>query len=140
MAFALIVERNTDMEKETTGDAPILKRFYRVCKPETEQGLWYNFDGSFSGLIHDRFAFCENSKLEMDFDPELVGWLSAVENMTDLYKWFTIQDILKLQEEGWYVHEYLTTSYKFYDRFQHYVICQRTSEIVGKIILEPIRE
>ena len=109
------------------------KSFFRVCNPETQRGLWYNFDGSFSGLIHNEFAFCENSGLKMDFDPELVGWMSAVDNLEDLYKWFTQADILRLQSLGWFIHEYEATRVKFYEKFQHWVICQETSILKKKL-------
>lgn len=111
------------------------KKFYRVCNPQTEQGLWYDFKGNFTGLIHDKFSFCENSGLAMDFDPELIGRLSAVETIEDLYKWFTKEDIIRLQEFGWYIHEYEVSKYWFYERFQHHVICQHTSKIIRKIEL-----
>jgi len=110
-----------------------VKTFYRVCNPATEQGLWYNYHGEFTGLIHDRFAFCTNSKLEMPFDDELVGWLSAVENLHDLWKWFSREDVIRLQEYGWFIFEYGATDYKFYDKFQHMVIKQDTSERIAKI-------
>lgn len=112
-----------------------MKKFYRVCNPDSQQGLWYHFDGTFTGLIHDKFNFCANSELKMDFDPELVGWLSAVENLDDLWAWFTKEDIKSLQEHGWYIHEYTVYNYWFYDKFQHWVICQTTSEVVKKIEL-----
>jgi hypothetical protein len=112
-----------------------MKTFYRVCSPETEQGLWYDYKGKFTGLIHDRFKFCKNSDLKMDFDPELVGWLSAVENLDDLYQWFTIEDIKALQECGWYIHEYESSDWQFYDRFQHLIINQFSSRPTKKIIL-----
>jgi hypothetical protein len=111
------------------------KKFYRVCNPQTEQGLWYDFKGNFTGLIHDKFSFCENSGLAMDFDPELTGRLSAVETLEDLYKWFTPEDIKKLQGYGWFIHEYEAHTFWFYERFQHHVICQHTSKITGKIEL-----
>lgn len=104
------------------------KTFYRVCNPQTEQGLWYNFDGTFSGLIHDRFAFCKNSKLAMDFDPELVGWLSATDNLEDLFEWFAPEDLINLQMAGgWQIYKYEATNYRFYEKFQHWVIEQATS-------------
>src|SRR6478735_3708393 len=109
------------------------KKFYRVCNPSSQQGLWYDFDGNFTGLIHDRFAFCTNSKLAMDFDEELVGWLSATETLEDLWKWFTREDVEKLQDHGWFIFEYEATDYKFYDRFQHMVISQETSKLICKI-------
>ena len=30
------------------------KTFYRVANTETEQGLWYDFKGQFTGLIHSK--------------------------------------------------------------------------------------
>ena len=112
------------------------KIFYRVCNPESEQGLWYKFNGEFAGLIHDKFSFCKNSDLAMDFDPDLVGWLSATDSQESLYNWFSKEDILTLQEHGWYIHKYKVKNYRFYEKFQHYVICQSTSELIGKVTLE----
>jgi len=114
-----------------------MKTFFRVCNLQTKQGLWYNFDGSFSGLIHDKFNFCQNHSLAMDFDDELVGWLSAVEKLDDLYVWFSKEDISKLAQFGWFIVEYETEHFKFYDRFQHYVICQKRSKV--KNIYEKIQ-
>lgn len=121
--------------KEFFSDLNEKKRFFRVCNPDTKQGLWYDFEGKFTGLIHDKFNFCVNSSLKMDFDDELVGWLSSVENLDDLYKWFTVEDIKRLQEHGWYIYEYEAVKYKFYNRFKHLVICKVTSVIIQKHIL-----
>ncbi len=111
------------------------KKFYRVCNTETLRGLWYDFKGDFTGIIHEDFKFCLNSSLKMDFDSELVGWLSATDSLEDLYKWFTKEDILKLQEFGWYIHEFEAENYKFYERFQHIIIEQDTSKVIKKIEL-----
>lgn len=111
------------------------KSFYRVCNENTKQGLWYNQDGSFTGLIHDKFNFCQNKDLKMDFDEELVGWLSAVKELKDLWVWFSKEDIKKLQEHGWYIYRYFVEDYKFYDKFQHFVIKQETSRVLNKIEL-----
>ena len=112
-----------------------MKTFYRVCNPETEQGLWYNLNGEFTGLIHDRFNFCLNSKLEMPFDDELVGWLSAVEKLDDLWVWFEKSDVYRLQKHGWFIHEYEVNGYKFYDKFNHWVIRQDSSKPIRQIKL-----
>ncbi len=112
------------------------KKFYRVCSPSTKQGLWYDFNGDFTGLIHDKFDFCENSELKMDFDDDLIGFLSAVPELDMLWKWFSKEDILKLQEHDFYIHVFEAEEYWFYDRFQHHVICQHTSIIVEKIIID----
>lgn len=112
-----------------------MKTFYRVCNPESEQGLWYDFKGEFTGLIHNEFNFCLNNKLEMPFDDDFVGWLSATDTLESLWNWFTEEDIRELQKYGWCIHEYEVENYRFYDKFQHYVICQKTSRIVKKHIL-----
>lgn len=105
------------------------KLFYRVCNSDTQQGLWYHFNGLFSGLIHDKFNFCQNNELKMDFDPELVGWLSATDELDDLWKWFSKEDVLKLQEYGWFIHVYETNDYKFYEKFQHLIINQNNCKL-----------
>ena len=69
----------------------------------------------------------------MNFDPELVGFLSATTDLEELKNWFSDADIAKLGEFGWFIHEYEAEVYKFYERFQHFVICQKTSKLIGKI-------
>jgi hypothetical protein len=39
----------------------------------------------------------------MDFDVELVGWLSATDNLEELFNWFTKEDIVELQKT-WMVY------------------------------------
>lgn len=109
------------------------KVFYRVCNKDTLQGLWYAYNGDFTGLIHNEFDFCVNKELKMDFDPELVGWLSATDSLETLYNWFSKEDILKLQENNWFIHKFEANDYKFYERFQHLIINQETSSVI-KII------
>ena len=111
------------------------KIFYRVCSENTQQGLWYDFSGNFTGLIHNDFDFCKNNSLEMEFDEELVGWLSAVENLEDLLQWFSQEDVKQLKKHGWYIFEYQAEDSKFYERFQHSVIKQNTSKVIRKIEL-----
>lgn len=103
------------------------KLFYRVCHKDTLQGLWYDYKGLFTGKIHQEFDFCTHNKLEMDFDEEIVGWLSATDSLETLYQWFPMVDILKLQEHGYYIHTFEATEQRFYERFQHIVINQATS-------------
>lgn len=112
-----------------------IKKFYRVCHEVTMQGLWYDSEGDFTGLIHNDFYFCKNASLEMDFDNELIGWLSAVESLENLYFWFPEEDIKELQEHGFYIFEYEATEWKLYERFNHTVINKNTSRHSKKIIL-----
>lgn len=114
---------------------PNMKRFYRVCNTETQQGLWYDFTGKFTGFIHDKFNFYKNTELKMEFDEELVGYLSATDSLDTLYNWFTKEDIIKLQEHGYFIHVYETDDFKFYERFQHQVISQKNSILVEKLVL-----
>lgn len=106
------------------------KTYFRVCHKETLQGLWYTFNGDFTGLIHTDFSFCQNHALRMDFDPEIVGWLSATDNLDTLFFWFTREDIAKLQLHGWFIHEFEAEDVKFYERFQHLIIKQDTAKVV----------
>jgi IS1 family transposase len=112
-----------------------MKTFYRVSNTNTQQGLWYNFDGNFTGLIHNKFNFCTHKDLKMDFDETLVGYLSATDSLDTLYEWFPKEDILKLQKHGYYIHIYETDDFKFYEKFQHLVINQSKSKLITKIIL-----
>lgn len=110
-------------------------KFYRVSNIVTQQGLWYDIDGNFTGLIHDRFNFCLNNALPMDFDQELVGYLSATPSLDTLYKWFTKDDIIELQKHDYYIHVYESDDYKFYERFQHDVISKENSLLIERIVL-----
>lgn len=112
-----------------------MKTFYRVCNLNTMQGLWYDYKGEFTGLIHNEFNFCTNNQLKMDFDPEIVGWLSAVEELDHLWAWFSKKDIFKLQEHDYFIHQFEASESKFYERFQHLIIKQDTATPTQKIIL-----
>jgi len=109
--------------------------YFRVCHRETLQGLWYSFDGRFTGLIHEDFSFCQNKDLKMDFDPSIVGWLSATDSLENLWRWFSKEDIKRLQEHGWFIHEFSAKEVKFYERFQHLVIKQSNSKVLRIIEL-----
>lgn len=109
--------------------------FYRVCHETSLRGLWYDFNGKFTGIIHNEFDFCKHKELQMEYDPELVGWLSATDTLDKLFEWFPPKDILRLQDEGWYLHEFLAVDTRFYERFQHLVINQETSVVKRKMKL-----
>jgi hypothetical protein len=110
-----------------------MKRFYRVSNTKTQQGLWYDFTGNFTGHIHKSFNFCQNSALAMDFDESIVGYLSATPELESLFHWFSKEDIAKLQQWGYYIHVYESDDYWFYEKFQHYVIKQDTAVLIEQI-------
>jgi hypothetical protein len=112
-----------------------MKTFYRVANPKTQQGLWYDMEGQFTGQIHGKYDFCAASGLLMPFDSELSGFLSAADSIEHLLTWFPIQDIQRLQAEGFVVQAYESDDYKYYAPFQHNVINQLTSRLVSTIVL-----
>jgi len=112
-----------------------MKKFYRVANITTGQGLWYDFTGSFTGYIHTAFNFCQNNELKMDFDEEIVGYLSATEILEDLFKWFTVEDIKKLQKHNYCIHVYECDDHKFYNKFQHTIIKKSNIKLLYKLII-----
>lgn len=110
-----------------------MKIFYRVANTDTNQGLWYDQTGEFTGLIHNEFNFCKNKDLPMPYDKNIVGWLSATKTIDELYQWFPLKDIERLQEYQYYIHMYETKNYKKHNN--HWVICQNTSIVKNKIIV-----
>jgi hypothetical protein len=110
------------------------RTFYRVAHETTGQGLWYDANGVHTGLIHGAMNFCKNRDLRMDPDPTLIGFLSATDRLETLFDWFTHEDILKLQEHGWFIHEYTSRDYWFYERFQHWAIDKATSVQIGILV------
>jgi len=111
----------------------IERLFYRVGNDQNE-GLWYNRDGSFSGLIH-KLDHITNHHLQMPFEEELVGYLSVADSLEHLYEWFTKSDILSLQINGYRILEYKSNDYKFYKFYRHNVINEKTAILTNKIIL-----
>lgn len=114
------------------------KLFYRVSNNSTEQGLWYDFKGNFTGLIHTTFNFCTNNKLPMPYDPSIVGWLSATETYEDLFYWFSVEDILKLEDYGYSISIYEAVEYRFHNN--HWVIKQDSSILKETVSLNPNKE
>lgn len=110
------------------------KLFYRVSNKDTQQGLWYDFNGNFTGLIHDKFNFCTNNKLLMPYDPTIVGWLSATETLDELFNWFTKKDIQKLQNYGYTISLYESTEYKIHNN--HWVINKNNLKFIKCMILD----
>ena len=105
-----------------------MKRYYRVANINTDQGLWYDMKGKFTGLIHNQYNFCKNCELPMPYDPDLTGWLSATDSLDDLYLWFPPEDIQRLEEFGYRIFEYATVKVKPYRN--HLVINQKSSVLL----------
>ncbi len=112
------------------------KIFYRIANNKTKQGLWYDYDGKFTGLIHDKYNFCGASALPMPFDERLVGWLSATDKLETLFLWFSKKEIKSLEAHGYELTVYEATEYKVYEN--HWVIKQDSSVIRLAIPIEAI--
>lgn len=110
------------------------KLFYRIGI-DNEQGLWYNKAGQFTGLIHNEFSWMNASQLQMPFDTEIQGYLSVADSLEHLYQWFSKEEIIKLQKQGFYIYEYAANDFKFYHPYQHNAINQSTSIITNKITI-----
>lgn len=107
--------------------------FYRVANNTTEQGLWYDFKGEFTGLIHEELSFCSNNELPMPFDPSIVGWLSTTDTMSDLYNWFSRDDLTSLKKYGFEAVAYEATEYR--EHQGHWIIKQSSSVLKGPVKL-----
>lgn len=112
------------------------KIFYRIANNKTKQGLWYDYDGNFSGLIHNKYKFCDASKLPMPFDSKLLGWLSTTDKLETLFLWFSKKEIKKLEKYGYELTVYEATDYKEYEN--HWLICKSTSTIKVTLPIESI--
>ncbi len=112
------------------------KLFYRIGV-ESGQGLWYNNKGEFTGNIHtNEFSWLKASQLKMPFEEQLVNYLSVADSLEHLYQWFDREEIIRLQQIGFYVYEYQSNDYKFYDLYKHNVINANTSIITNRITLK----
>jgi len=115
----------------------VSRKFFRLADTGNGgRGLWYASNGVFTGLIHTQFSFCTNSALEMPFDPELVGWLSAAETLDDLFHWFSREDIAELEKYGYRIAVYEATVYRTYKN--HWVVDQESSVLVETLLVETI--
>jgi hypothetical protein len=56
-------------------------RFYRLGHIDNQQGLWYDRNGSFAGRIHNDYSDFKNSEMPMNFDPEIIGYLSVTKSL-----------------------------------------------------------
>lgn len=127
------------LEQEKISIIPAEKKlFYRLANNQTEQGLWYDFKGNFTGMIHNEFSFCKNSELPMPFNMKIQGWLSATDKLEDLFIWFPEEDILKLEDYGYRVSVYEAVSFEEYEN--HWIINQGNSKLIEQHLLSTIKE
>ena len=120
-----VLEKELEFLKKTS--KKMKRDFYRVGNIESEQGLWYDMAGNFTGLIHNKYNFCKNAALQMPFDEKLQGYLSVVPDLIDLFEWFSIGDIKRLEEFGYRCMRYSAIDYKWHNN--HWLINKNTSKL-----------
>jgi hypothetical protein len=108
-----------------------VKEFYRVGNLNSRQGLWYDMDGNFTGLIHGKYNFCKNNHIQMPYNKEVVGYLSACETIEQLKVWFDDEDIARLKPFGYWIMKYESSYYKKYNG--HYLINQISSRLIDLV-------
>lgn len=105
------------------------KIFYRVENPKTQNGLWYDIEGNFTGIIHrDEFNMLQNHKLPMPFNKDIQGWLSCVEKIEEIEAWFNKDDMMILRPKGYVLSEYESTDFKKVDG--HWIMKREASKII----------
>lgn len=103
------------------------KIFYRVENPTTQNGLWYDIDGNFTGTIHQKeFDKLQNHKLPMPFNENIQGWLSCVEKLEEIDAWFNEEDMKILRHKGYMLSEYESSDFKKVDG--HWIIKRDSSK------------
>ncbi len=112
----------------------MMKVFWRIAHKNDMGGLWYDSQGNFTGLIHDRYSFCKSSGMQMPFNKGTVGFLSATDSLEKLYDWFPQADIRKLEEFGYRITTYMSENYKQADG--HWLIDQKKSWTMCHYLLE----
>lgn len=88
---------------------------YRVENLTSRQGLWYKGDGSFNPHILT-LTDGRSKNLPMEFNPEFkimgLNWYSACDNLEDMEKWFSFQDIVELSKQGYTLNAVEVSQYR----------------------------
>lgn len=110
-----------------------MKVFYRVQQDGTDKGLWYDRDGTYNGRIVTDFNWLKAHDLPMEpNEAKAGGWLSATDSLEVLFNWFSIEEIVRLQENNIYAYAYHATEFKWYDPYKHHLI-KADSKVIAKL-------
>jgi len=102
---------------------------YRIEHKDTENGMWYNKDGSYNGLIHE-LSNAQAKDFPMDYDEKysLKNLISGVKDFNQLLEWFSRRDIEELMERGYQIYKFIAKEYEVEDTqvlFRKYPNMQR---------------
>lgn len=94
------------------------KWLYRLESITPENGLWYNSDNEMVWGI-GKLPDCKTKDLPMGYDERYHKdgkcWFSSCSRKEDLTHWYSLEDALKLIENGFVFTKYLAVDYVEYD-------------------------
>lgn len=94
------------------------KWLYRLEAIESNNGLWYNSSGNYVFGINDA-PNCSTKELPMGYDErykqEGKDWFSSCSKIEDLTKWFSIENVVWLLDNGYVFTKYLAVDYHEYE-------------------------
>lgn len=87
-----------------------------VCRVNHVSGdsIWYNADGTPKADFKTKFPWFHNVDLPMPFDDEHVGYISCVENITELMDWCNPKDMENFEKIGYFITMFETDDYKIH--------------------------
>lgn len=115
-------------------------KLFRVTGPEG-LSLWYDQNGQWTGKIHT-LQNAAAANLPMDFNPifkaEGSHWLSCTDELHNLERWFSHDDMIELMKRGYHLLEIEVEAYRrlHFDEFSHEVF--RNEDVVSKRQLDPM--
>lgn len=102
---------------------------YRVGKPNSHQGLWYDEAGRETRLI-DSLSDGQARHLPMGPDPVFRAdgrsWISVTDSLPALARWFSLADMMELHARGYQVEAIKVARYRrlIFRTFAHEVYCR----------------
>lgn len=84
---------------------------YRVENRIAKTGLWYNEDGRFTEFV--KSINYRHADLPMKWEEHMAGgWFSSVDDPTQLKTWFTMDDMIQLEAQGYGIYEFDVDSFR----------------------------
>lgn len=94
------------------------KWLYRLESTSPHNGLWYDSFNNYVWGIGE-IKGCRTKNLPMDYDWRYhrngLNWHSSCSNIEDLSHWYSLEDALKLIDNGFAFYKYLATEYVEYE-------------------------
>jgi hypothetical protein len=111
---------------------------YRVGKPHSHQGLWYDEAGRETRLI-DSLSDGQARHLPMGPDPVFRAngrrWISVTDSLPALARWFSLADMIELHSRGYQVEAITVRRYRrlVFPTFAHEVYCREDAVSVATL-------